>query len=521
MARKIKAKLALQLMEAGLSANKISDVHRICKKSQKEVREAARALGITYADVADKGDDEVYRMLFPERNDRASVFAEPDWEQIHRELARVGVTLQLLHGEYRDRCASSGGIAMGYNRFCREYRAFTLKNKVTSRVGHKAGRICEVDWSGPGMQLVDPDTGEIVPVHLFVACLPFSRYSYVEPTLDMKEGTWLLCHVHMFEFFGGSVPMIVPDNLKTGVAGHPAEGEVVLNDAYREMAAHYSSAVIPARVRSPKDKPSVENTVGNIATAIIARLRDQVFTDFDMLRHEVSRKLEEYNRAPFQKREGASRSSCFLADEQPLLRPLPAVPYEVCRWVYGRKVQANCHVSYMRNFYSVNWAYVGKTVDLRITGTALEVYLGAERLATHRLFDEHVRNRYSTNEADLPRDRAYSDWDAERIRRWAERIGPGTKEVVDRIFSSVRFEEQGYNPALAVLRLSHRYSAERLERACGIAIASGVRSPRYSSIEPILKTNQDKMDAAMAVGEADPDEGGYVRGAGYYGGDRR
>lgn len=520
MANKIKAKLALQLAEAGLSANRIEQVHRISKKSQKEVREAAAALGITYADVADLSDDEVYRRLFPDRNNHASVFVEPDWEKVHRELARVGVTLQLLHEEYRDRCTASGGIAMGYDRFCREYRSYTLANNVTSRVGHKAGRICEVDWSGPKMQLVDPDTGEIIPVYLFVACLPFSRYTYVEPTLDMKEGTWLLCHVHMFEFFGGSTPMIVPDNLKTGIASHPAEGEVVLNDAYREMAAHYSAAVIPARVRSPKDKPSAEGAVGNIATAIIARLRTQVFTDFDMLRFEVSRKLREYNDAPFQKREDASRSSCFFADEKPLLRPLPATPYEVCRWIYGRKVQMNCHVSYMRNFYSVNWAYVGKTVDLRVTDTTLEIYLGAERLATHKLFGEHVRNRYSTNEADLPRDKAYSDWDAERIRRWARRIGPSAEEVVDRIFASVRFEEQGYNPSLAILRLSHRYGAERLERACAIAIKTGIRSPRYSHIEPVLKTNQDKMDESVVPDSpGDEDTGGYVRGAGYYGGE--
>jgi len=131
-----------------------------------------------------------------------------------------------------------------------------------------------------------------------------------------------------------------------------------------------------------------------------------------------------------------------------------------------------------------------------------------------------VRNRYSTNEADLPRDKAYSDWDAERIRRWARRIGPSAEEVVDRIFASVRFEEQGYNPSLAILRLSHRYGAERLERACAIAIKTGIRSPRYSHIEPVLKTNQDKMDeSAVPDSPGDEDAGGYVRGAGYYGGE--
>ena len=94
-------------------------------------------------------------------------------------------------------------------------------------------------------------------MYLFVACLPFSRYAFVEPALDMKQDTWLRAHVAMFEAFTGSVPRIVPDNLKTGVIKHPREGEVVLNDAYREMAAHYSAAVLPGRIRAPKDKASV------------------------------------------------------------------------------------------------------------------------------------------------------------------------------------------------------------------------------------------------------------------------
>ena len=221
MANKIKAKLALQLREAGVSANKVYAAHRISKKSQREVLEAAANLGITYADVADMPDDEVYRLLFPGRNNHVSVFEEPDWEYVHGEMAKVGVTLRLLHSEYRDVCRESGTVAMGYDRFCRRYGDFTVSKQVTSRVGHKAGRVCEVDWSGPAMAAVDPVTGGMSKVYLFVGTLPFSRYSYVEPTLDMAEDTWLRCHVRMFEFFGGSVPMIVPDNLKTGVTRHP------------------------------------------------------------------------------------------------------------------------------------------------------------------------------------------------------------------------------------------------------------------------------------------------------------
>lgn len=210
----------------------------------------------------------------------------PDWPVVHRELARVGVTLKLLHGEYVDQCRAEGATAMGYDRFCKNYQQHVLISGAASRIGHKAGQSVEVDWSGPTMQLTDPVARQQRRVFLFVGTLPFSRYAFVEPALDMRQDTWLRAHVAMFEWFGGSVPRIVPDNLKTGVIKHPAEGEVVLNDAYRELAAHYSAAVLPGRVRKPKDKASVENTVAHVATWVIAGLRDRRFGTLPELRRD-------------------------------------------------------------------------------------------------------------------------------------------------------------------------------------------------------------------------------------------
>ncbi|MEE1622745.1 IS21 family transposase, partial [Zafaria sp. Z1313] len=270
MVRKIRAKLVLQLRAEGLSGRVIAASQGMSRKSVTAVLEAADAAGIGWDEIKDLAHGEVYELLFPGRGEHQSVFAQPDWERVHRELARVGVTLKLLHGEYADGCAAGSEPAMGYDRFCRTYQRHVLVTGAASRVGHKAGQTVEVDWSGPTMQLHGPVTGATRTVFLFVGCLPFSRYAFVEPTLDMKQDTWLRAHVSMFEAFGGSVPRIVPDNLKTGVISHPREGEVVLNDAYREMAAHYSAAVLPGRVRSPKDKASVENTVWHVAMRVIA-----------------------------------------------------------------------------------------------------------------------------------------------------------------------------------------------------------------------------------------------------------
>lgn len=520
MVRKIRAKLVLRLRAEGFSARQIAS-QGMSRHSVAAVIAAADREGIGWDEVAELDEAAVYARLFPGRGEHESVHAQPDWQRVHRELARVGVTLKLLHGEYVDACRAEGSPAMGYDRFCKTYQQHVLVTGAASRVGHKAGQTVEVDWSGKTMQLTDPVTGAATTVYLFVGCLPFSRFGFVEPALDMRQDTWLRAHVAMFDWFAGSVPRIVPDNLKTGVIRHPAEGEVVLNDAYRELAAHYSAAVLPGRVKKPKDKPSVENTVGNIATWVIASLRDRSFATLPELRAAVHERVDAYNAEPFQKRAG-SRRSVFEAEERPLLRPLPAVPFEISRWVYGRRVQRNAHVVFERNFYSVPCAHIGRAVDLRVTDTTLEVFLGQDRLTSHLLAPPGAVNEYRTHDGHLPGGARYRQWDAARVREWAGRVGGDTVTVVDRIFESVPVEEQGLDAALAVLRLTRRYSAARVEAACGIALASRVRSPRYAHLRPILETGQDRAGwSGPAAGTPADRPAGYVRGADYYAGGAR
>ena len=213
------------------------------RHSIQAVFDAAERLGLGWDDVADMPEAEVYAALFPGRSVRESVFAPPDWVRLHTELARVGMTLKLLHQEYVDTAGRAGQPTMSYDRFWRLYGNCAAVSVASSQVGHKAGRSIEVDWSRPTMQLLDPTTGEVSKVYLFVACLPFSRYAFAEATLDMRQESWLRAHTAMFLFFGGSVPRLVPDNLKTGVISQPHEGEVVFNDAYREM---------PRTIRPPR-----------------------------------------------------------------------------------------------------------------------------------------------------------------------------------------------------------------------------------------------------------------------------
>lgn len=518
MVRKIKAKLVLRLRAEGFSGRQIA-AQGMSRHSVAAVIDAADREGLSWDEVADLDEQDVYARLFPGRGEHVSVHAQPDWEQVHKELARVGVTLKLLHGEYVDDCRTSGVTAMGYDRFCKNYQQHVLIAGAASRVGHKAGQTIEVDWSGKTMMLTDPVTGAVTRVYLFVATLPFSRFAFVEPCLDMRQDTWLRAHVAMFDAFGGTTPRIVPDNLKTGVIKHPHEGEIVLNDAYRELAAHYSAAVLPGRVKKPKDKASVEGTVGNIATAVIAALRHQQFATLADLRAAIYERVAVFNAQPFQKRAG-SRTSVFTAEERPMLRPLPAVPYEIASWVYARRVQKNGHVVFDKNFYSVPYAHIGTAVDLRVTDTMIEIFAGDQRIASHLLAPPGVVNDYRTHDSHVPDGGRYEPWDATRVRQWASRIGPDTTTVVNRIFESVTIDEQGLDAALAVLRLTRRYGGERVEVAAGIALTS-VHSPRYAHLRPILESRQDRQPHAAEQPASAADAGGYVRGADYYAGGAR
>ncbi len=440
MARAIPVRTILRLRASGLSGNAITRSQRVSKTSVMDTFHAADGRGVSWEDVEGMPDREAHAPLFPERVHDGPVYPDPDWDRAHRELARVGVTPKRLHAECRDEAAAKGEPAMSYDRFCKRYREFAARAQVVSRVGRKAGRTMEAGWAGPTMRLVDPATGEASEACLLVARLPSSRMSHAGPTPGMEQDTWLRCHAHAFAYFGGSVPRTAPDNLKTGVRRRPRDGEVELDDAHREMAARYGAAVMPARVKTPRDKPSAGNEVRQAALEIIAALRDTAFTDFNELKRAVAEKPGEHNPRPFSKREGMRRQVSG-EQERPLLRTLPAVPYEACEWVYGRKVQESCRVSCRRNLYSVSHLAVGKPVDLRVTDTTLEVHLGGERLAAHPLFPPFARNRYSTHEGGMPEGKAYREWDAARMRRWADRVGPSCREVVDRIFQRVELEE--------------------------------------------------------------------------------
>ncbi len=233
----------------------------------------------------------------------------PDYDYIRKELLKNGVSKKLLWTEYMEDCRQAGEDPLMYSQFCYYIQQDENKRRATMHIKRKPGEQVEVDWAGDTAKLVDPYTGEIEEAYIFVGVMTYSQYAYVEAFADEKQQSWIDAHVHMYEYFGGVTKILVPDNCKTAVIHNKGWKDQRINAIYHELAEHYGTAIIPARVRKPKDKPNAEGNVGNISTWIVAALRNEQFFTIAELNAEIRKKLDEFNHRPFQKKRVADTNS--------------------------------------------------------------------------------------------------------------------------------------------------------------------------------------------------------------------
>ena len=344
----------LRLAKLGYSQRSIAASAGCARSTVQRVLERAGSNPHTLEELLALSDKGIQQALFP-ASSIPSTRKPPDYERVHRELAKNGVTLSLLWNEYCEECYASKELPLMYTQFCLHYREYAQQTKATMHLDHKPGEQMEVDWAGDTAKVTDPETGSQTPAYLFIAVLSCSGYAYVEAFGDQGQESWITGHVHAYRYFGGATRILTPDNLKTGVTRH-GKGEVILNPTYQEMAEHYNTCILPARVRHPKDKPTAEGTVGFVSTWVTAALRDATFFTLSDLNQAVWKKLEELNSRPFQKKPG-SRKSCFEEEEKMYLLPLPDSPYEFALWKTAT-VQYNYHVSEEKMLYSVPCEYL-------------------------------------------------------------------------------------------------------------------------------------------------------------------
>lgn len=489
------------------------DIAASCSCSRNTVASTIRRAeesGIGYPLPDDMSSKELAEKLFPQSEARV-IYKMPDYERIHREMAKSGVTLGLLWVEYCDQCREAGKIPYKSTQFNKYYNDYVRSTRATMHIGRKPGEILEVDWAGQNTYIVDTDTGELINAYVFVAALPYSGYAYVEAFLSQKQESWITAHVNAYNYFGGVTRILTPDNLKTGVE-KVSRTETVINKMYQELAEHYGTAVIPCRVRAPQDKPTVEGSVGIISTWILAALRNQQFLSLSELNEAIREKLKEFNNKPFQKKDG-SRSLLF-EEERPFLLPLPPRPFELATWKVAT-VQYNYHISAESQNYSVPYEYIKQKVDVRITRNVIEVFYDGNRICSHpRMYGRS--GQYSTIEAHMPPDhQKYVSWNGERFLRWAEKVGEHAAVVVRFFLTSNKVEQQGYKSCMALLKLADKHSVERLEAACSKALSYTAR-PSLKSIQAILNSGQDRIPEKASDHPSEASQYGFTRGAEYY-----
>jgi transposase len=479
--RKIREVLRLK-HESRLSHERIAAATGLSKGAVSNYVQRAAAKGLGWPLPAAVDDAELERLLFKQAAARAG-YATPDFAHLHQELKRRGVTLQLLWEEYR---AAHGEHAYRYSQFCEHYRLYRGRLARSMRQVHRAGEKLFIDYSGDTVEVIDAASGEIRAAQIFVAVLGASKYTYAEASWTQTLPDWIASHIRCLEFLGSVPALFVPDNLKSAIK-KACRYEPEATSTYAEMAGHYGAAILPARPYRPRDKAAVEMSVLVVQRWILARLRNRRFFSLAALNAAIAALLRDLNHRPFKKLPG-SRASAFESLDRPAMKPLPVQRYEYAEW-HKAKVGIDYHVEADRHYYSVPHPLVGQHVEVRLTAATIECFLKGRRVAAH--VRSYQRGGFTTLPEHMPDShRRHAQWTPGRLLNWGERIGPGTRAVVQWQLEHRPHPEQGYRSCLGLLNVAKTYGEARLEAACRRALTIG--SPTRKRVLAILEAKLDQ-----------------------------
>lgn len=479
----------------GVSAGKVAGVYS-----------DARALGVDAASIEAMSDAELEARLYPKARSPV-VRAEPDCAALHLEMRRPGVTLALLHMEFLG--AHPDGLR--YTAFCERYREWVKRRSPVMRQTHTAGDKLFVDYAGMKAKLVDPKTGEVVEVELFVAVLGASNYTYAESTRTQQVADFVSSVSRALTFFRGVPRAIVPDQLKSAVI-KACRYDPSVQRTTAELARYYGTTILPARPRSPRDKAKVEVGVQIAERWLLARIRNEVFTSLGALNARLAELTADLNRRMMRAYK-ASRHDLFERLERPALGPLPEQPFEASSW---KQVSLNIdyHVEFDHHLYSAPHALLREELWVRATAATIELFHRGERVAAY--VRSYVHGGRTTTPDHMPSThRVHAEWTPSRILAWAEKVGPNTRALCDAILRERHHPEWGFRSCLGLFRLAKKYGDARVEAASRRALYAGARS--YRPVKTILQHGLDgqplpEPEQPATTGAAH----GNVRGRDYY-----
>ena len=480
----------LRLWEMGLSQRQIADSVKCGKTTVGELQGRCKDLGIDYTkavEIAKVSDIKLQTLIYPALATR-NVIDAPNWQTIHdRLMARRRLNLKYIwEEEYRN----TKPDAMSYSQFCRRYSDWlwdTGKNVVMAMERKPGYELC-VDWAGDILEncVLDTGTGELLDAHIFVATLGDSGYPYAEGFPDETHENWIRAHIHALEWIAGVPAVIKPDNCKTAIT-KANYYDPVINKSYLEFSKHYNVAIVPARVRRPKDKSVTEGSIGYFETWLMEWLFGKKFNSYENLNIAIKERVGVLAKKGFQKRAG-NRDEVYRLVDKPALRPLPAQRYENAEYV-KRIVPDNYHVEWGDFYYSVPFQMYRQTVFMRITSTMVEILDGYnKRVTLHKR--RRTGNRYVTDDEHMPerhrKQRETDRQDGASYRKWASSVGPNTASAIDMLLRSKHVEQVSYRSCMGILQMKNKYGREALEAACGNAVSAG--DVRYASIKSRLES---------------------------------
>ena len=504
------AREIIRLKFSSVSTHEIARRLSLARSTVRETLTRAETAGLSWPLPGGMNDEALEAALYANRRSKRGHrrIEEPDWAGVHRELKRKHVTLLILWDEYI--AANPSGYS--YSRFCELYRFFEKRLSVTMRQTHAAGERMFVDYAGDGVPvIIDRLTGEIRMAQIFVAVLGASSFTFAKASWTQALPDWIAAHVRAFEAIGGVPELVVPDNAKTAIV-KASFYEPEVNRTYGEMAAHYGTAILPARPRKPRDKAKVEQAVLIVERWLLGRLRRRIFhslADVDAALAELMTQLNE--RQPL-RRLGVTRRQLLEQVDRPALKDLQGEPYEYSEWRV-RRVGVDYHVDIDAHYYSVPYRFARAEVEARLTARGVEIFHKGERIAVH--LRSSGNRKHTTVPEHMPSShRRYAGWTIERIREDARKIGPATAALCERILESRPHPEQGYRACLGIVRLVGSYGAARVEAAAEHASEIGART--YGSVKSILDTKLDRRPAPRRPADTAPIRHPNIRGPRYY-----
>jgi transposase len=485
---------------AGRSLSEMSGSLGVDRKTIRKYIAPAVAAGIAPGGPA-RSEEEwhgLVREWFPELSDtRLRQVTWPAIAEHHEYIAgqlKAGVRMSTVHQRLRDEHGLAASVASFRRYVAANVPEEVRRAQVTVWNPHpaEAGEQAQIDYGILG-RWPDPLTGKLRVVWAFVMVLAYSRHMFVRPALKMDQRSWTEANVEAFAFFGGVPARLVPDNLKTGV-DKPDLYDPKINRSYAEMAAHYGCLVDPARAVKPRDKARVERPMPYVRDSF---WRGREFTSLEQMQAEAVRwSLEVAGRRACRPLEGAAPATVFESSEKDALRPLPSGPFVLATWATA-KIGPDIHAQVEKVLYSVPWKHMGKTADVRITGSMVQFFIGGDLVKTH---PRKMRGK-QTDFGDYPPEKiAFHMRTPQWCRRQAAGIGPSCEYLIGELLSENALYR--LRAAQGVTGLADKHDPGRLEAACAKAIAAG--DPSYRTVRGILAAGaeQERLPAAAGDGGA-------------------